>query len=45
MEADSRDRQREKEEIDDIRRRLMDEGHPDLEIEMARVGDSQNCAY
>ncbi len=41
MEADSRDRQREKEEIDEIRRRLMEEGHPDLEIEMARVSHRQ----
>ena len=37
MEADARDRQREKEEIDEIRRRLLDEGHPDLEEQMAKV--------
>lgn len=37
MEADARDRQREKEEIDEIRRRLLEEGHPNLEEQMARV--------
>ena len=38
MEADERDRQREREEMEEIRRRLMEEGHPDPEAEMARVG-------
>ena len=37
MEADARDRQREKEEIDEIRRRLLEEGHPNLEEQMAKV--------
>ena len=37
MEADERDRQREREEMEEIRRRLMEEGHPDPEAEMARV--------
>lgn len=37
-EADARDRQREKEELEEIRRKLMDEGHPDPEAELAKVG-------
>lgn len=37
MEADERDRQREREELEEIRKKLMDEGHPDPESEMARV--------
>ena len=37
MEADARDRQREREEIEDIRRKLLEEGHPDLEAEMAKA--------
>ena len=37
MEADARDRQREKEEIEDIKRKLIEEGHPDLDNELARV--------
>ena len=45
MEADSRDRQREKEEIEEIRRRLMDEGHPELEMEMARVSMETIIAF
>ncbi|ESO91992.1 hypothetical protein LOTGIDRAFT_217154 [Lottia gigantea] len=36
-EADARDRQREKEEFEEIKRRLMDEGHPDPEAELARI--------
>ena len=36
-EADARDRQREKEELDEIKRRLMEEGHPDPEAELAKV--------
>ena len=38
IEADNRDRQREKEEIEEIRRKLLEEGHPDPEGEMAKVG-------
>ncbi len=37
MEADARDRQREKEEIEEIKRKLIEEGHPDLDNELARV--------
>ena len=37
MEADERDRQREKEEIEDIRKKLVDEGHPEIEAEIAKV--------
>lgn len=37
MEIDERDRQREKEELEAIRRQLIEEGHPDPEAEMARV--------
>lgn len=37
MEADARDRAREKEEIEDIKRKLIDDGHPDLDNELARV--------
>ena len=36
-EADARDRQREKEELEEIKRRLMEEGHPDPEAELAKV--------
>jgi len=37
MEADERDRQRERDELEEIRKKLVEEGHPDLESEMARV--------
>lgn len=37
MEADERDRKREKEELEEIRRRLLDEGHPDPDAELRRV--------
>ena len=37
MEADERDRQKEKEELEEIRRRLLDDGHPDPDAEMAKV--------
>ena len=36
-EADTRDRQREKEEIEELKRKLLDQGHPDLEGELAKV--------
>ena len=36
-EADTRDRQREKEEIEELKRKLLDQGHPDPEAELARV--------
>ncbi|XP_067682430.1 RNA-binding protein 25-like [Haliotis asinina] len=36
-EADSRDRQREKEEYEELRRKLMEEGHPDPDAELARL--------
>uniref|UniRef100_A0A3P9NST8 RNA binding motif protein 25b n=1 Tax=Poecilia reticulata TaxID=8081 RepID=A0A3P9NST8_POERE len=34
MEADERDRKREKEELEEIRQRLLDEGHPDPDAEL-----------
>lgn len=34
---DARDRAKEKEELEEIRRKLQEEGHPDLEGEMAKV--------
>ena len=40
MEADARDRQKEKEEFEEIKRKLVEEGHPDLENELARVCDN-----
>ena len=43
MEADERDRQREREEMEEIRHRLMEEGHPDPEAEMARVSSIQDA--
>lgn len=36
-ELDNRDRQREKEEFEEIKRKLLDEGHPDAETEVARM--------
>lgn len=40
MEADERDRKREKEELEEIRRRLLDEGHPNPDAELRRVRSS-----
>lgn len=37
MEADERDRKREKEELEEIRQRLLAEGHPDPDAELQRV--------
>jgi len=37
MEADERDRQKEREELEEIRKKLLDDGHPDPEAEMERV--------
>ena len=37
MEADDRDRQKEKEEIEELRNKLTEEGHSDVEGEVARV--------
>lgn len=37
IESDNRDRQKEKDEIDELRRRLTDEGHPDPLAEVRRV--------
>lgn len=37
MEADERDRMKEREELEEIRKRLLEEGHPDPEAEMERV--------
>lgn len=36
-EADARDRQREKEELEEIKRKLLDEGHPDPEAELMKI--------
>jgi RNA-binding protein 25 len=43
MEADERDRMKEREELEEIRKRLMEEGHPDPEAEMERVCVSICC--
>lgn len=40
MELDERDRKREKEELEEIRQRLLAEGHPDPDAELQRVGHS-----
>ena len=40
LEADERDRQREREELEDIRKKLMEEGHPDPDSEMLRVSQA-----
>lgn len=47
MEADERDRKREKEELEEIRQRLLDEGHPDPDAELRRVGFPNNtvCVF
>lgn len=37
IEMDERDRKREKEELEEIRQRLLAEGHPDPDAEMQRV--------
>ncbi|XP_013400052.1 RNA-binding protein 25 isoform X3 [Lingula anatina] len=37
MEADARDRQREKEELEEIRKKLLEEGHPNPEEELAKL--------
>jgi RNA-binding protein 25 len=37
MESDERDRMKEREELEEIRRRLLEEGHPDPEAEMERI--------
>lgn len=37
IEADERDRKREKEELEEIRQRLLAEGHPDPDAELQRV--------
>jgi len=37
METDERDRQKEREELEDIRKKLLEDGHPDPEAEMERV--------
>lgn len=37
MEADERDRKREKEELEEIRQRLLNEGHPNPDAELRRV--------
>lgn len=40
MELDERDRKREKEELEEIRQRLLAEGHPDPDAELRRVRPS-----
>lgn len=37
IEEDMLDRQREKEELDELRKKLVEEGHPDPEAEVERV--------
>ncbi|KAL6095802.1 rbm25 [Pungitius sinensis] len=41
MEADERDRKREKEELEEIRRRLLDEGHPNPDAELRRMEEEE----
>lgn len=40
MEGDERDRKREKEELEEIRQRLLAEGHPDPDAELQRVSSN-----
>lgn len=40
-ELDERDRKREKEELEEIRQRLLAEGHPDPDAELQRVSQAQ----
>lgn len=45
---DERDRKREKEELEEIRQRLLAEGHPDPEAEIRRVREREcvsDCVY
>lgn len=42
MELDERDRKREKEELEEIRQRLLAEGHPDPDAELRRVCPSSS---
>ncbi|XP_068593386.1 RNA-binding protein 25b [Cebidichthys violaceus] len=41
MEADERDRKREKEELEEIRQRLLDEGHPNPDAELRRMKEEE----
>ncbi|XP_034018025.1 RNA-binding protein 25b [Thalassophryne amazonica] len=41
MEVDERDRKREKEELEEIRQRLLDEGHPDPDAELRRMEEEE----
>lgn len=45
MEADERDRKREKEELEEIRQRLLAEGHPDPDAELQRVRSCWSDRY
>ncbi|KAF3850050.1 hypothetical protein F7725_019769 [Dissostichus mawsoni] len=40
-EADERDRKREKEELEEIRQRLLDEGHPNPDAELRRMEEEE----
>lgn len=42
VELDERDRKREKEELEEIRQRLLAEGHPDPDAELQRVRTPKN---
>lgn len=44
-ESDERDRKREKEELEEIRQRLLAEGHPDPDAELQRVGPRARSAH
>jgi len=44
METDERDRQKEREELEEIRKKLLEDGHPDPEAEMERVCTSYRLA-
>uniref|UniRef100_A0A3Q3WQY2 PWI domain-containing protein n=1 Tax=Mola mola TaxID=94237 RepID=A0A3Q3WQY2_MOLML len=41
MEADERDRKREKEELEEIRQRLLEEGHPNPDAELRRMEEEE----
>uniref|UniRef100_A0AAQ5XTA1 PWI domain-containing protein n=1 Tax=Amphiprion ocellaris TaxID=80972 RepID=A0AAQ5XTA1_AMPOC len=45
MEADERDRKREKEELEEIRQRLLDEGHPDPDAELRREEEEERIRH
>lgn len=45
MEADNKDAQKEKEELEELRKKLAEEGHPDPLAEASRVRGLNNFFY